>query len=203
MILIRYGDTGYKWGTFIGRTDVPLVDGAIQNARKLGERLRGEGIKALYSSRMKRAMDTAEGIGKALNIRVSGRFRELNEIDFGKWETMTMDYVRKKEPGLLEERIKGVWDFKGHGGESCSELKNRALPAIMDLFRKHEGETFAVVSHGTLIKIMISDLTGEPLGSGRGTKLEFLAALFFKKDGDKIELEKEWGVIDKCLPAKH
>jgi broad specificity phosphatase PhoE len=195
MIFIRHGDTGHRWGVFVGSTDAGLAEGALEKARKLGERLKPEGVRAIYTSQMQRAWKTAEAIGEVLGIRPV-RLRELNEVDFGEWEMRWKGDVEKKSPGVLEERRGNIWDYAEHGGESYGQGRERAMPAIMDLFRRHEGETFAVVAHGSLMKIVYSALTGTDMEGIVRKRLEPLSAMFFKRDGDKIEVERSWGVRD-------
>lgn len=192
MILIRHGDTGYPDGMFVGRTDVDLKEGEKENARKLGERLKKEGIKAFYTSNMKRAVQTGEGLGKGLGMESSGSFDELREIDFGEDEMKWRDDFRKKHPGEHEKRVSDPWNYNGRGMESWSQVKERALPVITELFRKHKGETFAVVAHGVVNRVVLASLTGIDTQEAFQTKVGFLSALFFKKDGDKIEVEKVW-----------
>lgn len=194
MILIRHGDTGYEWGTFVGSTDVPLKPGAEERAKELGKRLGEEGIIAVYSSKLQRAARTADSVAGELGLEVRERFSELNEADFGRWEMKRIEDIRRTEPELLVMRSKDFWKFRGHGGESAGDVRERALPVLEMLMKRHEGETFAVVAHGSLIKAMRSVLVHKEVRDWKSARLRFLAAIFFKKDGDKIEVEKEWGV---------
>jgi broad specificity phosphatase PhoE len=193
MIFMRHGDTGYRWGIFVGSTDVDLARGGLEKAGELGERLKPEGVRAIYTSQLQRAWKTAGAIGKVLGIRPV-RLKELNEVDFGKWEIRSHEDVEKEHGNLLNTRRRDIWNFRGHGGESYGQARDRAIPVIRDLFRRHEGETFAVVAHGSLMKIVCSTLTGLPLEEIAKKECKPLSAMFFKKDGSKIVLEKEWGV---------
>ena len=75
---------------------------------------------------------------------------------------------------------------------------NDALMAFLHniemLLKRHEGETFAVISHGVTIRIIYAVLTGLSAEEVSSKNYEFLCSLFFKKAGDKIELEKAWGI---------
>lgn len=192
MIFIRHGDPGYR-NIFIGITDNHLLEGATGRARELGERLKKECVKAIYTSQLQRAWKTAETIGEILDLKPA-RKGELNELDFGRWETMTFEEVEEKYPGEQEKRKRDPWGHNSYGGESCSDVRERAMPVIKGLLEKHEGETFAVVAHLVLIKVVYSALVGIPLEELRKKRMDFLDTLFFKKDGDKIVLEKSWCV---------
>jgi len=192
MVLIRHGDTGYPTGTFVGTTDVGLAEGAAEKARRLGEKLRGENINALYTSSMKRARETGKSIGNALGINPSERLSGLNEIDFGRWEMKWWEDVKRENPRDFLKRKQDIWRYSGHGVESWGKVRDRAMPVIEDLLTRHEGETFAIVSHGVTIRIIHAVLLGLSEEEVNSMRYPFLVTLFFKKDGDKIELEKVW-----------
>lgn len=191
MIFLRHGDTGQAWGVFVGRTDIDLAKGALEKARELGKRLKPEGVKAIYTSQLKRAWKTAEAIGGVLGIKPV-RFQELNEVDFGKWEMRWVRDIEKENEEQLKERKEDIWAFNKYEGESYVQVRDRAMPVLRSLFERHEGETFVVVAHGSLLKIVCSTLTGQPIKEISRREYPPLCAMFFKKDGDKIELEKEW-----------
>jgi alpha-ribazole phosphatase len=195
MIFIRHGDTGNPWGVFVGSTDADLVEGTLEKAKELGEGLMPEGVRAIYTSRLQRAWKTAETIGKVLGIRPV-RMKELNEVDFGEWEMKWFKDIKRDYPSIWKMRERDYLNFNFPGGESVIKARDRAMPVIRELFRKHEGEAFAVVAHGSLIKIAYSTLTGMPIEEIAGKQYNPLCALFFKKDGDKIVLEREQGVVN-------
>jgi broad specificity phosphatase PhoE len=154
MIYVRHGDTGYPSEVFVGSSDVDLVEGGPDKARRVGERLKPEGIKAIYTSQLMRAWKTAEAIGDVLGIKPV-RLKELNEVDFGEWELKSKSEVEGEHPGLLDNR-----------------------------------ETFAVVLHGALLHIIYSILMKVPFEKTYNLKHPFLCTFYFKKEVDKIELEK-------------
>ena len=192
MILIRHGDTGLPWGTMVGSTDSPLAEGALEKARELGERLKAEGIRALYSSKLQRAWKTAESIGGLLGLETE-RLSELNEVDFGEWEERFVGDVQKESPDRIGGFWKDMWNFRFPEGESFSDVRERALPVVEGLFDNHKEETFAVVAHGDVNAIIESSFTGREIKDIIEEGYPFLCALFFKKHDGKIVLEKTWG----------
>jgi broad specificity phosphatase PhoE len=120
------------------------------------------------------------------------RMKELNEVDFGEWEMKSIKDVEKSHQDLLKDRKRDMWGVRPPGGESYGQARDRLMPVIESLMKRYEGETFAVVAHGALLKIVHSCLLGVPIQRFYGMSFPFLGAFFFKKEGNKIRLEKEW-----------
>ena len=135
MILIRHGYTGYPNGTFVGKTDIGLADGAAEKARKLGERLRSEDVGTLYTSSLKRAKGTGQAIGESLGLKPAKSFPELNEIDFGECEMKWWEDFRKENPEDFAKRKANIWTYNEHGMESWEQVRKRALPVIRELIK--------------------------------------------------------------------
>ena len=204
MILLRHGDPGYR-KTFVGPTDYDLRKGVCDRAKKVGAGMKDKGITAVYTSKLKRAMHTGDCFASGLETKVKERFSELNEISFGKWENLTFEEVEKRFPGEQGRRIKDLWNYNGYQGESMVDVKNRVMPIIEKLFRKHEGETFVVACHGVVTNIIRAALTGIPMTKARKQHLWFLGHVSLIKKGDKFELEEIVGLESehRKTPGKH
>jgi broad specificity phosphatase PhoE len=82
--LARHGDTAWTVsGQHTGRTDLPLLPEGEENARRLGERLKGLQFAKVFTSPLQRAVRTCElaGFGSAAKIDP-----DLMEWDYGKYE---------------------------------------------------------------------------------------------------------------------
>ncbi|MGC8609287.1 MAG: histidine phosphatase family protein, partial [Thermoplasmata archaeon] len=90
LFLVRHGKTimnsQNKWQGF---TDSPLTEEGINQIKKTAERLKNEGIKGIYSSRIQRAKTSASIISSITAIPVMGECDGLNERNLGKIETLT------------------------------------------------------------------------------------------------------------------
>lgn len=84
VFLIRHGETEWSLtGQHTGRTDIPLSQHGENEARKLGNRLRGISFSCVLSSPLKRARQTCElsRLGKDPEI-----VTDLAEWDYGNYE---------------------------------------------------------------------------------------------------------------------
>jgi broad specificity phosphatase PhoE len=160
VFMVRHGDTVLSSeDRFAGETDVELSEKGREEARRLAERLRGEKITAVYASPLGRTVETARIIAEPHNLEVQpcDGFREISH---GHWDGMTRHEVEEKFPKEMAEWEKDPYTFAPAGGESGLAVTARALPALIDLVRKHPGESILIVSHKATIRLLLSSLLG-------------------------------------------
>jgi len=154
--LIRHAATGPSTeGRFYGSTDLSLSEDGVRQARLLAERLSSEEIKAVFSSPLKRALETAMPIALAHDLQVNV-LDGLREIDFGAWEGMSFDEIRKRYPGECNSWLADPWNFTFPRGESTREFKKRVSREFAAVLNS-EGPA-AVVSHGGPLRVILSCL---------------------------------------------
>ncbi|MCR5611270.1 MAG: histidine phosphatase family protein [Clostridiales bacterium] len=164
IVLVRHGQTPYNAEHRLqGQLDIPLSDAGREQAEKLGERLKNEGVRfdALYSSRLKRAKDTARIIGGYLGLEpkvIAG----VEEINFGCFQGHTFEEAAKLFPEAYAEHLLHGTDANAHGGETGGMVLARAVRALLALPEAKEGRAL-VVSHGAVIGYIRAYIKGAPL----------------------------------------
>ena len=139
VFMVRHGATVLSAeDRFAGVTDVELSEEGREQARRLAERLSDEKIAAIYASPLGRTVETARILAAPHNLQVqtSDGFREISH---GHWEGMKRREVEEKFPNEMAEWEKDPYTFAPVGGESGLAVTARALPALIDLVRKHPG----------------------------------------------------------------
>lgn len=160
IFLIRHGATTLTAeDRFAGATDVPLSDEGRDQARRLAQRLAGLPVCAVYSSPLGRTMETARILAEPHTCEVQPR-DGLREITHGRWEQLTRQEVEAKYPEEAAAWEEDPYTFAPVGGESGLAVTARALPALIDIVRQHEGEPVIVVSHKATIRLLLSSLLG-------------------------------------------
>src|SRR2546423_13187483 len=160
VFMVRHGATVLSAeDRFAGATDVDLSDEGREQTRRLAQRLSRERIAAVYASPLGRTIETAQILAGPHKLKVQTRdgFREINH---GRWEQMTRREVEEEFPEEAAEWEKDPYTFAPVGGESGLAVTARALPALVDLVRKHPGENIVVVSHKATIRLLLSSLLG-------------------------------------------
>ena len=188
IFLVRHGAT--KWNLekrAQGHADIDLNEEGHRQAAAVATELARTELGAVYSSDLKRAMDTARAIADThgLEVQVDKDFRE---IDQGEWEGLTADEIRRRWPDQ--------WGPNRHynqrpGGESPQEVRKRALEALARAVKENRDEAIAVVSHGGTIRWISAEALGYDdyrsrriRGLGNGAVVCMDASL----DGDRLVL---------------
>jgi probable phosphoglycerate mutase len=158
--LVRHGATQLTAeGRFSGAVGVDLSEEGRWQAEQVGERLRGEGIDAVYCSPLSRAFDTARAIGRVCGLVPVAR-DGLREISHGHWEGLTRGEVEARFASEYAAWEEDPFTFAPDGGESGVAVLARALPVIREIVTTHAGERVAVVSHKATIRLLLSSLLG-------------------------------------------
>jgi len=158
--LLRHGET--EWNAqnrFCGRTDVPLSEAGRRQAKSLAERLKPLPFEALYSSPLKRALETARLISESVGLQPVPDQR-LVELDYGRWEGKTLAEIMENDP-----KTYCAWDTDpAHvappGGESGLEAQQRAVSFLDFLAAQHPQGHVLVALHKTVCRLAICHVLG-------------------------------------------
>jgi probable phosphoglycerate mutase len=160
LYLVRHGATQLTAeGRFSGSVGVELSEEGRWQAAQLGERLRGEGISAVYCSPLSRSVDTAAIIADRCQLTPITR-DGLREISHGHWEGLTRSEVEQRFGSEYAAWEEDPFTSAPEGGESGVAVLARALPAIREIVTAHVGERVLAVSHKATIRLLLSSLLG-------------------------------------------
>jgi broad specificity phosphatase PhoE len=172
LILIRHGETEWnRVGKCQGFSDTELNNNGREQIRELAKSLMNEPISAVYSSDLKRALDTAKAIAHhhKLTVEVDTDLREMNQGDF---EGLTFVEIRERYAPILSEWVDNPNVVKLPGGESLKELQERAWRAIERIYIRHKNQTVVAVSHNLTITTLLCKFKGIGLEEFRSFKLK-------------------------------
>lgn len=155
--IFRHGETDYnrerRWqGCGI---DAELnADGLVQ-AQNLAVRLENAGLEHIYSSNLRRALQTARIVAGHLHIGVDV-VPELREGCFGEAEGMFKSEIAVKYADIYKEWYSETDDMNVRfpGGESKAEMQARMFAALEKLLDKPYG-IVGIASHGSSIRYLL------------------------------------------------
>ena len=132
----------------------------MKQAKRLGLTLSEMEIGAIYSSPLKRALNTAQAIANYHQLAVQIE-RDLRELEVGELEGTALDRLGTDFSRFLIQWRQGNGAEKLPGGESLTDLRDRAWPAIQHIVDKNEG-IVVMVSHYFVILTIICAALGMP-----------------------------------------
>jgi probable phosphoglycerate mutase len=158
--LIRHGEND-----FVGKRLPGLLPGVHLNqrgraqAQVLADLLAEVNLKAVYSSPLERAAETAAPIAKRQGLPVITR-QGLLEIDIGSWQGKTLKSLRSRKLWHAVQHAPSMVRFPE--GESFTEAQNRVVAELEELRRRHSvaKEIIVCVAHSDVIKLAIAHYLG-------------------------------------------
>ncbi len=158
--LIRHGEcAGNKEGLFRGRFDFPLNENGFMQAKSLTTELEDILFDAVYTSPLKRALQTAEALCR--NRKIEATINEaFNNIFLGKWEGKPKNEIATLFPNEFRLWRTQPEKLKMEGTETLAEVQHRSVKELALLTKKHAGKHFALVTHRAVLKPLIAGILG-------------------------------------------
>ena len=163
LYLVRHGETEWNaLGKMQGHKDSPLTDLGKAQAIEAKQKLKKIHFDIAYSSPSGRAVKTTQIIlgGKQTQIKVMD---ELKEINLGALEGRTKEDIQNKYPQEYENFWKFPDDYQSVQGETFVELQQRAVAAVLKIFKDNKDCNILLVSHCTFIKVTLAYFEGRPI----------------------------------------
>ena len=160
--LVRHGETAWSiTGQHTGRTDLALTTHGEEQARGLVARLGGLGFDHVFSSPLRRALQTCELAGFGSRARVDP---ELLEWDYGEYEGLTLAQIHRIRPG---------WELFRDGcpgGESVAQISAR-VDGLVSRLRAFQGHVL-VFSSGHVLRVLAARWVEATAELGRRLQLD-------------------------------
>ncbi len=157
VVFMRPGETEWnKIGRWQGHVEVPLNEQGRVQVQRLAQFVRPLGFKAIYSSDLRRAKDTADIIAAACGLqpRYDPRLRERH---MGEWQGLTLSEIQSWYPDSYARMQADPNGFQIPGGESRKQVTERVRAAFEDIILRG-GEIIGIISHATALRLLLADL---------------------------------------------
>lgn len=154
--LFRHGQTDMNSaGRWQGcGVDLPLNGTGREQAAELAAELKTAGLKVIFSSPLKRAVETAEIVSKVLNVPVRVE-KGLTEGCFGEAEGKTKQEINDLFPQTAEQwhsLEQEFMDVRFNGGESKREIQQRILKTLTKIAIETEDDIIGVSVHSAVVR---------------------------------------------------
>ena len=157
LYIIRHGQTDMNARRVLqSRSDLPLNDIGVEQAKEAAVRLRDIPFRKVYSSPLRRAVQTAELVAPGVPITIDER---LIEMDYGPYEGMDL---RSPAPEIMAFFRDFAHTPAPEGVEQLSSVVARAGRFLADV--ETEGDIL-ISTHAIAMKGFLEYLTPESQGS--------------------------------------
>lgn len=155
--LFRHGSTAWSRSRqHTGRTDLALDEIGRQRAARIGERLNKRPFKLVLSSPLSRALETCRLAGYGDEVELT---HDLLEWDYGDYEGLRTDDIRKERPGWL------LWNDDVPNGETADQVAERVDRVIARAAAA--GGDVALFGHGHCLRVLTARWLSLPPRDGQ------------------------------------
>lgn len=163
LILIRHGQTDWNVeGRWQGQADSLLNERGREEARRTARALRRFEFAALYSSDLRRAIETAQIIAVRMALQIIPELR-LREIHLGVWQGMLSTDIQAKYPDEFRRWHALPLAVHPPGGEDIPALAARVLPAVNEIIMRYPDQRVGIVAHELPIAVIVCRAMGSGL----------------------------------------
>ncbi len=164
LFLVRHGETDFnRQGIVQGRgVNSPLNETGLAQAAMLAKRFAADPVDVIYSSPLRRALQTAQCVAQAIGFDEIPTDPDLEEMSWGVFEGQS----QSEELSSAFEEMKQRWhdgehDYAVENGETLRQVQSRGVAAIDRIVEKSPGMRVLVVAHGRFLRILLATLLKE------------------------------------------
>ena len=188
LLLIRHGENDYtKKHKLAGHLpDVHLNGRGRIQAQDLAEALKDVPLKAIYSSPLERAMETATPIAERHSLKVIQEIG-LIETNVGKWQGRSLAALRLTKHWKVVQHAPSRAQFPE--GETFYQCQTRVVAALDKIISTHKAQDIiGCIFHADPIKLAVAHYLGLPLDNFQrlGCDTASISALYVSEMGASV-----------------
>lgn len=159
----RHGETDWNAaGILQGWLDVPLNDKGRDQSRELADRLADSTLSCVYSSPLRRALESAEIVSERLKLAKPICHEGLKERNFGLIQGVPKEQLARTHPDLMREIIRRNPACEFEQGESVDHFATRVVGALSDIADHNPGRRVLVITHGWVMDVITRHVNNLP-----------------------------------------
>ena len=202
LLLIRHGENDYlKKNKLPGRLPgIHLNARGHEQAAELARTLSRLPIKAIYSSPLERAVETAKPLAKSLGLRIQLR-PDLTDTDVGLWEGRSWRVLGRTRLWKVLQKTPSKFQFPG--GETFVQSQERVVHTLDAIASTHADELIAVVFHADPIKLAVAHYLGLSLDNFQRLTAHTGSVTIFKVEGIAVKILASNLIPPFSFPKSH
>jgi alpha-ribazole phosphatase len=160
LLLVRHA-TAEGDGRFQGQRDVSLTSAGRRELRLLWDKCSRHPVRAVYSSDLRRASQTADAVARQFGLSVEIR-PELREMHFGQWEGLSWSQIVRRWPRLAFFWIERFPRQPIPGAEPLQQFQKRVAAGIREIVAANRGQCALIITHAGVIRFTLGKVLGLP-----------------------------------------
>jgi broad specificity phosphatase PhoE len=160
VLLVRHGQTKSNiTGYFMGWSNEDISDLGYAQVRSLSSRLAEFPIATIYTSPLKRAMNTARILAEPHKLELNV-LDDLTEIGLGDWQGLHRDEISQKWPEIWRQSRIDPSVVTFPNGENFQQLTERAVRAFNRIVADNTNRHTLAVTHDAVIRVLVAHVLG-------------------------------------------
>jgi broad specificity phosphatase PhoE len=168
-------------------TNSPLDPVGVWQAERTRDLLADRRIGCFFSSPLDRAMQTASIIAASQMLPVTA-IPDLTECDVGRWEHLSWDDIRRREPEELRQFEIDPGRHGYPGGENFCQVAKRVTPVLEQVLTDHAGKSVLVVGHHIVNRVYLAGLLGLAPSEAKRVRLDNCGVSVVTRENDETRV---------------
>jgi len=164
---VRHGEiASNKKKIYSGRSSEKLTQVGQKQAQKVSSELTGLEIDAIFSSPLKRTLQTSEIIRNELYGDIPIYYdNNFNEIKMGPWEGLSEQKIAEEDPDHWAIWNSSPADLVLRGRETLQQLQSRVIDGLQNIERNNAYNSVLIVTHVAVIRVTTIFASGNDLNT--------------------------------------
>lgn len=188
VLLVRHGQTKSNiTGYFMGWSNEDISDLGYAQVRSLSSRLAKFPIATIYTSPLKRAMNTARILAEPHKLELNV-LDDLTEIGLGDWQGLHRDEISQKWPEIWRQSRIDPSVVTFPNGENFQQLTERAVRAFNRIVADNTNRHTLAVTHDAVIRVLVAHVLGTSNSIYRHMEINNASLSAIRVEDDRMRL---------------
>jgi broad specificity phosphatase PhoE len=162
VLLVRHGQTDSNINNFyMGWSSEDLNETGYDQASRLSARLSSLPVRSVHTSPLRRTHTTATILAEPHGLKPTV-MDDLIEVNIGDWQGLYATEIGNRWPEIWRQWRTDPSSVTVPGGESLTQVAERAIRALHKIAASGQGEVSAIVTHEVIVKVLVAYVLGAP-----------------------------------------
>lgn len=188
VLLVRHGQTKSNiTGYFMGWSNEDINDLGYAQVHSLSSRLAEFPIATIYTSPLKRAMNTARILAEPHKLELNV-LDDLTEVGLGDWQGLHRDEISQKWPEIWRQSRIDPSVVTFPNGENFQQLTERAVRAFNRIVADNTNRHTLAVTHDAVIRVLTAYVLGTSNSIYRHMEINNASLSVIRVEDDRMRL---------------